>query len=212
MDEKINLGASIIVSAVNNNRSQVTDLLLKNGVVAPSNLTDFQLAQVVTELLKSSKNFQKEFLAFISHPDTIETTVGMSGYSNVSGSFADNFSVAPSPFSSLSTAFTTNGASSLTGMPATSTSTAPKTGFTVDKILNVFAQSLNAYLQLDTNKTNRALANASVVNAQSGGTIPETQIADVSKKSNTTMYVVLAILGIAVVGGGIWYAVKSKKA
>lgn len=209
MEEQVNLGASIIISAINNNREQVTNLLLKNGVQAPDNLSDYQLAQVVTELLKVSKNFKKEFLSFVSHPSNIETMVSMSGYSNASGTFSDMFSVSPSPFST--NIFSTNSTTATTPTTASTVSTAPKTGFTLDKALNIFGQSLNALLQLDTNATNRALANASVVNAQSGGVIPEEQIADVSKKSNTTLYVVLAILGVVVIGGGIWYAVKSKK-
>lgn len=207
MNEQVNLGASIVVYVTSKHRGEIISLLLRNGVVAPSNSTNVELAQIVTELLKSSKNFRKEFLNFISQPNVLEGTLSMSGYSNASGSFSNTFSVSPSPFSTTTSPF-----GSTTSAPSTSTSaTAPKTGFTLDKVLNVFGQSLNAYLQLDTNKTNRALANASVVNAQSGGSIPEEQIIEASKKSNTTLYVVLAILGIAVVGGGIWYAVKNKQ-
>ena len=203
MNEQANLGASIIVYVTNQHRKEVIDLLLRNGVVAPSNSTDIELAQIVTQLLKSSKNFKKEFLQLLGKPNVLQGTVSMSGYSNAVGSFSDTFSVAPSPFST--TAFPTSTTT------ATTATTAPKTGFTLDKALNIFGQGLNAYLQLDTNKTNRALANASVANAQAGNVIPQETI-NASEKSNTTMYVVLAILGVAIVGGGIWYAVKNKNA
>jgi hypothetical protein len=203
MNEQSNLGASIIIYVASQHRKEVVDLLLRNGVVAPSNSTDIELAQIITQLLKSSKNFKKEFLQLLGKPNVLQGTVAMSGYSNAVGNFSDTFSVSPSPFST--TAFPTS-----TTIASTTGATAPKTGFTLDKALNIFTQGLNTYLTLDTNKTNRALANASVANAQAGNLIPQETI-NASVKSNTTMYVVLAIIGVVVVGGGIWYAVKNKQ-
>ena len=202
MNELTNLGADVIVNAINENRADVVALLLKNGVVAPSSLTDFELAQVVTEVLRKSKNFQKEFVEFIGELMVSQSDLEMSGYSNAGGSFSDMFNISPSPFSTTTT--------TPSGTSAGTTTTAPKTGFTLDKGLNILTQGLNAFLTLDTNKTNRALAEASVKNAQSGGTTQDSQISNAPTKSNTTLYVILAILGIVVVGGGIFYAVKRK--
>ena len=201
MNELTNLGADVIVNAINENRADVVALLLKNGVVAPSSLTDFELAQVVTEVLRKSKNFQKEFVEFIGELMILNSELEMSGYSNAGGTFSDTFSIDPSPFS-------TNTASS--GTSAGTTTTAPRTGFTLDKGLNILTQGLNALIALDTNKTNRALADASVKTSQSGGGVVSEDKDKDTEKSNTTLYVVLALVGVLVVGGGILYAVKRK--
>ena len=57
MSAKANLGAYGIMYVVQNKKSQVIALLLKNGVVVPSNATDIQIALLVTNLLKVSKSF-----------------------------------------------------------------------------------------------------------------------------------------------------------
>jgi hypothetical protein len=206
MNELSNLGADVIVNSINENREDVIALLLKNGVIVPSDLTDYELSQVVTELLKNSTNFQKEFVEFIGSLMVLNSELEMSGYSNVSGNFFD-FSLPPSPFSTNTTT------PSSTAGSTTTTDTTPRTGFTLDKGLNIVTQALNAFLTLDTNKTNRDLANASVKMSQSGGggggVVSQDTYRD-TEKSNTTLYVVLALVGVLVVGGGILYAVKRK--
>jgi hypothetical protein len=289
--------ATAIISAVNNNREEVIELLFLNGLAVPSTISEIELAQAVTELLRVSQTFQNQFIQFLAQPTIVEGMVAMdgysnagglmdyddedyddddddesnfvdedddddesnfvdeddedesnfvdededddesnfmdgyddeidayndamSGYSNAVGSFYDSFNVAPSPFSSTTTKNTTTSTTPKTTTPKTTTPKAPKVagaGFTFDKAINIFGQSLNAFLQLDTNKTNRALASASVVNAQSGGGIQQQQQQEQqqntqgSKKSSSSMYVILGILGILVVGGGVIYAFKSKK-
>ena len=206
MNELSNLGADVIVNSINENREDVIALLLKNGVIVPSDLTDYELSQVVTELLKNSTNFQKEFVEFIGSLMVLNSELEMSGYSNVAGNFFD-FSVPPSPFSTNTTTPTSS-----TSGSTTTTNTTPKTGFTLDKGLDIISKGLNAFITLDTNKTNRALADASVKTSQSGGgggVVSQDTYRD-TEKSNTTLYVVLALVGVLVVGGGILYAVRSK--
>ena len=206
MNELSNLGADVIVNSINENREDVIALLLKNGVIVPSDLTDYELSQVVTELLKNSTNFQKEFVEFIGSLMVLNSELEMSGYSNVAGNFFD-FSVPPSPFSTNTTTPTSS-----TSGSTTTTNTTPKTGFTLDKGLDIISKGLNAFLTLDTNRTNRALADASVKTSQSGGgggVVSQDTYRD-TEKSNTTLYVVLALVGVLVVGGGILYAVRSK--
>jgi len=206
MNELSNLGADVIVNSINEYREDVIALLLKNGVIVPSDLTNYELSQVVTELLKNSTNFQKEFVEFIGSIMVLNSELEMSGYSNIAGNFFD-FSVPPSPFSTNTTT------PSSTAGSTTTTNTTPKTGFTLDKGLDIISKGLNAFLTLDTNKTNRALADASVKTSQSGGggggVVSQDTYRD-TEKSNTTLYVVLALVGILVVGGGILYAVRSK--
>lgn len=210
MNEEANLGASMIVYAISQRREEVIDLLLRNGIVAPSGLTDFQLSQVVAELLKTSKNFKDEFMMFLIDTGVLEDSVSMSGYSNVNGydfsKYNTNFDFDFLKKDNIKTTTSTDKTTT------TDKSKDPKTGFTLDKALGLLDKGLNAFITLDTNKTNRALANASVVTAQTGGgsVSDETKDDKPEKDSNTTLYVVLAILGIAVVGGGIWFAVKNK--
>jgi hypothetical protein len=209
MNEEANLGASMIVYAISQRREEVIDLLLRNGIVAPSGLTDFQLSQVVAELLKTSKNFKDEFMMFLIDTGVLEDSVSMSGYSNYTGFEPDKYNIFPeSLFSKDKTTTTTSKDKTTTD----DKSKDPKTGFTLDKALSLVDKGLNALITFDTNKTNRALADASIKNAEAGGGSVSDENKDdkPEKDSNTTLYVVLAILGIAVVGGGIWFAVKNK--
>ena len=55
MSKNVDLGANVLVNVVQNSKSEVLALLLRNGVVAPSGSSDVQVAQLVTDLLKKSK-------------------------------------------------------------------------------------------------------------------------------------------------------------
>jgi len=57
MSKNESLGAYGIMYVIQNKKSQVNALLLKNGVVIPNNATDLQIALLVTNLLKISKSF-----------------------------------------------------------------------------------------------------------------------------------------------------------
>ena len=59
MNENENLGAYAIMYVVRNKKNEVLSLLLKNGVVVPSNATDVQVGFVVTNLLKESDTLSK---------------------------------------------------------------------------------------------------------------------------------------------------------
>ena len=63
MNKNASLGAYGIMYVIKTKRSQVVALLLKNGVVAPSNASDMQIALLVTDLLKVSKSFSLRYSA-----------------------------------------------------------------------------------------------------------------------------------------------------
>ena len=62
MNKNASLGAYGIMYVIQTKRSEVINLLLKNGVVVPMNATDMQIALLVTNLLKVSKSFRLFFI------------------------------------------------------------------------------------------------------------------------------------------------------
>ena len=83
---------------------------------------------------------------------------------------------------------------------------------TSDNIQGTLNTALNAFLTLDKNKTDRELANASqnvaMYNAQQGGS--NTGGAPATTKSNTMLYVILGVVGVALIGGLIFVATKKR--
>lgn len=201
MNDDVNLVAQVIVSGVANDKAKVYALLLKNGVVLPQNTSDDDMAKVVSELLKKSKPFRKDFSDYVSN--TQKSYSNMSGYSNANGFSYDPIDFSKPIFSSSTTPAST---------PA---STTTKSSFwSTDNLSGLFNKGLDAYLQLDANATNKKLADASIARSQAGGDVSTTVDSNgnaVVPSSNTTLYVILGVLGIAVVGGAIWYMSKSKK-
>jgi hypothetical protein len=196
MSSKANLGAYGVMYVVQNKKSQVVALLLKNGVVVPSNATDIQIALLVTNLLKVSKSFYRDFSALLLSQEVV---TGMS--SNMSGSYANvvgdgqtfDFSVFQG------------------GTPTTTTPTTTATNTSSPSWLNqglgMLQTGFQGYLQLDDNKTKRALADASVKISESQPTeTPLTAKAGMS----TGAIVGLSVLGIAVVGLVVYLINKNK--
>jgi hypothetical protein len=201
MSAKANLGAYGVMYVVQNKKSQVIALLLKNGVVVPSNATDIQIALLVTNLLKVSKSFYRDFSALLLNQDVV---TGMS--SNMSGSYANvvgdgqtfDFSV-----------FTGGTPTTTTATTPTKTTTATNTSSPswLNQGLGMLQTGFQGYLQLDENKTKRALADASVKISESQPT--ETTLTTKAGMS-TGAIVGLSVLGIAVVGLVVYLIKKNK--
>lgn len=221
MKNKEELGAIIILNIAKNNRPEVSHLLIRNGVSLPNEASDLQVAQVVTELLKKSKNFKKEFMDLMSNSNVINEMANE--YANADGkidfsqySVPNSFNGAVKPLY-LNTPLT--GTSSLTNTSLlgssnelSTTNDKPKSGFTLDKGLGIFSQSLNAFLQYNQNVTDRKLAEASIVQAQSGGLSEYGNVnTEDGEGMGTGMTVFLILLGLSAVGGGVWFYMKNKK-
>ena len=209
MSKNVDLGANVLVNVVHNNKSEVLALLLRNGVVAPSGSSDVQVAQLVTDLLKKSKTFYAEFMAFLAKPSTLEgLTSSMNGYANAGGSGVGyTFGGSTGSFAPTTSTFDTSVFKTPTSSTTDSKTSKP---FDWGKVFEGVQFGINSYLQADKNKTDRALANASVTASQNAVLAGQGGNVGAPTKSNTTLYVVLAIVGVAVVGGGIWYATKKK--
>lgn len=191
LEKESQLGAHAVMWAVMNKPQEVEGLLLRNGI----QVTGTSLEETVVVALKNSRPFRADFVEMTSqYPEwAMSYMASMDDFVNSSGRIADT---------SLNLTTAINAGETNSGTPR-------KSWFTADNIQSTLNTALNAFLTLDKNKTDRALAGASkdvaMYNAQAGGTtgggIPPA-------KSNTTLYVVLGIVGVALVGGIIYLATK----
>ena len=212
MSRYANLGALSIMYVVMNKRAEVIALLVKNGVKVPNNATDMQLALLVTNLLKISKAFSREFNQLVTQKEVV---------SGVFSGFDGNYSYANNYFGNLPTfdqnLFSPTGTTATTPAVTSSTTsqdTKPKGNFW-GNALGLLQTGFTGYLAMDENKTKRALADASVQIKQSdvslaekgilpaGNTLPKTGL-------STGAIVGLSVLGIAVIGGVVYFAMKNK--
>jgi hypothetical protein len=208
MDKEVNLIADTIVYAVQNQKSQVLGLLLKNGVVVPSGTSDAKIIVAVSDTFKKSKPFRKSFIDLIGKTEYVSSS-SFSGYANATGFVYDSsFNVDEPLFKT--TASTT---------PKTATATtAPKTSFwSTENIMALINKGADVYTSTTTNQANKALADAATARANAG--IVDTNVStsngvantSANSGSNTVTYVVVGLVGVALVGGLIWYFTKAKE-
>lgn len=205
MANNTSLGAEALLHVINLKREEVVALLLKHGVVVSPNASDMEIAMQVTNLCKKSKSFYNAFTKLIADKKVVQTI-----YSNMDGNYlgitdfmndwcnkGDNAKIFPDSCKD-STPSTTG-----------TKDTKPKgSGKWLTEGLNLLQTGFNGYLQLDENKTKRALADASVQVAQSGGIVNPNALPPA--KSNTALYVGLGILGVSVIGLIVYLATKKK--
>lgn len=208
MTENASMGAYGIMYVVKNKKNQVVSLLLKNGVVVPSNASDMQIALLVTNLLKVSKSFYEDFSALLLNQETVNDM-----YSNMSGSYlnadansdfcanAQNKTDSPTSYKLLCGDTTTT-------PPKSSTSATNTSGASwLNQGLGLLQTGFQGFLQLDENKTKRELANASV-KISSDEVIKDTTPPKAGL--GTGAIVGLSLLGLAVVGLITYVIIKKK--
>lgn len=213
MSKNANLGALSIMYVVINKRAEVIALLVKNGVQVPSNATDMQLALMVTNLLKVSKAFGRDFNKLLSQKEVI---------SGIFQGFDGSYSYVNNYFSNLPTFDKDLFSSPATPSVATTTATTSSTKSDNSSSPSWLAQGLNllqtgfqGYLALDQNKTQRELANASVQIKQTDLALADKGILPSGNTPTPTglskgAIVGLSVLGIAVVGGVLYFALKKQ--
>ena len=196
MGKNASLGAYGIMYVVRNKKNQVINLLLKNGVDVPMNASDMQLALLVTNLLKVSKSFYRDFSLLLLNQNTVEgMSVNMTGsYSNVVG---DGQYFDASVFQG--------------GTPTTTTTPKPPTASPswLNTGLGLLQTGFQGFLQLDDNKTKRELADASVKISNDEVT-KETLTPPPPKGLSTGAIVGISLLGVTVVGLVIYLITKKK--
>lgn len=202
MGKNASLGAYGIMYVVQKKKSKVIALLLKNGVVVPSNATDIQIALLVTNLLKVSKSFYRDFSALLLSQDVI---FGMS--SNMSGSYSNAGGVVDPVFDF---SIFTGGNSTTTTTTPKPTTTATNTSSTswLNQGLGLLQTGFQGYLQLDDNKTKRALADASV--KISTDEVTKKDDTPPPTKLSTGAIVGISLLGVTVVGLVVYLIIKNK--
>jgi hypothetical protein len=217
MKTKASLGAYVVMYVVKNKKGDVIALLLKNGVVVPSNSNDMQVALVITEMLKKSKSFEKDFTKLVQSQDVVSgLSANMSGmYSNMSGAYSpksgayanaygfeydQSFNPTDPLFKSLSSQFPTTTNPKTT---STNTTNADKTGADkisgFEKYLLLGSNLFSEYTKMKENDAKVQLANASVeiekLQSESGnGGNKDDEF------NATPIYVVLGLIGLGLLG------------
>lgn len=196
MSKNTSLGAYGIMYVIKNRRSEVVALLLKNGVVAPNNASDMQIALLVTDLLKVSKSFYNDFSKLLIDKNVV---YGMSA--NMSGSYANAGGIVIPTFDLdeelLDDSTTT-----------TSNSSSPKSTGWLNQGLQLLQTGFKGYLQLDDNKTKRALADASVQISEDE--VIKKEDLPPSNTLSTGAIVGISLLGVTVVGLIVYLIAKKK--
>jgi len=204
MTSNTNLGAYGIMYVIKTKKNEVISLLLKNGVVVPNTATDIQIGLIVTNLVKSSKSFKNDFSKLLLNQDVIDSmSNNMSGsYANAIGDFDfSQYKIDESPI------FATTTASTSTSNTATPSTPASNSNF-LNKGLSVLQTAFQGYLQLDENKTKRALADASVQITDSSQS--NDNVMPPSSGMSTGAIVGLSLLGISIIGAITYFIIKKK--
>jgi hypothetical protein len=217
MSKNASLGAYGIMYVIKYRRSEVVALLLKNGVVAPSNATDIQIGLLVTDLLKVSKSFYNEFSKLLINEDVIYgMSANMSGsYANMSGSYlnaeGDFCSNTANKVDSPTTYKLLCGDSKTTTKDSKTTTKEDDTPTPswINKGLGLLQDGFKGYLQLDENKTKRELADASVKISSDEVTKETTKTQD-DEGMSTGAIIGLSLLGVTVVGLVVYLITKNK--
>jgi hypothetical protein len=211
MDKEVNLIADTIVYAVQNQKSQVLGLLLKNGVVVPSGTSDAKIIVAVSDTFKKSKPFRKSFIDLIGKSEYVSSG-SFDGYANVNGfEYDKNFN--PDPlFSSLQTIVP---AKTTTKTDSAKPKASSSSFWSAENIMALINKGADVYTTTTTNQANKALADAATARANAG-IVDVTNDTSKDKKdtdtdSNTVTYVVVGLVGVALIGGLIWYFTKAKE-
>jgi hypothetical protein len=226
----IETGAMTLVLLVQNYKSQMIALLLKNGVTVQRGASNQQIANIMANLLKISKSYAKDLQIFISNPKVIEVLSGgfnqnaqyfrASGFAGKNEGNAQYFRMTgfgeglpkfdPNIFSTENT--------------TTSTTTPAKKSFWSGlNFADLLNKGLETFGSIDKNKTDRAIANAQVqIGSNVGSGTKNTVETEEEENPNgkktpddegisTTTIVVLSLVGVAIIGTIIYFVARPKK-
>jgi hypothetical protein len=206
MNENENLGAYAIMYVVRNKKSEVLSLLLKNGVVVPSNAQDVQVAFVVTNLLKVSDSFYNEFSELLLDEETVNAV-----YTNMSGSymnFTGDSAYCKNTANKTESSYKILCKDYVDTSAITSSQSGKDSGSWINQGLNLLQTGFQGFLQLDDNKTKRQLADASV--KISNDEVTKVETTPTKTGLGTGAIVGISLLGATVVGLVVYLIAKKQ--
>lgn len=217
------LGQAIGI-AISKDEQGIRNLLQRNGVSTANIKTKNQLADVFVESLVASKGLAQDFSNYVKSKDNVNFM-----YNNASGMY-NNMTLEKSSFASVvgdgvPDAYNMTGDESNTNIwspSGTSTSVnadgeneeeKKKGGFfegiTLKEILNqakdIYLADKNDSIARQETEQIKTIANTQINNDNFSPNRPSPE-----KKSNTGIYIFLGVLGLAVVGGVIYFVSKKK--
>jgi len=221
MAKNTTLGAEALLRVIQIKRAEVVALLLKYGQVVTPTTPDVEIALMVTKYAKKSESFYNAFMKLIADKNVLSSLYSsMDGYSNAGGVFYEPMKFDIGTPSSSSTSFCDKPENKSLGLcsgGSTTSDTKPTktkgSGEWLTTILNLAQTGFNGYMQLDDNKTKRALAEASVKVTEAGGSMGGGMGGNTNltpAKSNTALYVILGVVGVSVIGLVVYLATKKK--
>lgn len=189
----------ILLTQVSGNKEKFLGLLRRNGVLVNTNISNEDLTNMILKAMQKSESFKKETILLMG--------VLMGSNDDAFANFTSS-----NPFGGLPTFDSSLFGNETQTAQATTTSTsdAPKKPFsetTVGTIFDKLSQLGNAYLKNKELDVRKSEAKAGQVIATSGAI--NTPIAQPTK-SNTGLYVGLAIGGVALIGLLVYLATKKK--
>lgn len=188
----------ILLTQVSSNKDKFLGLLRRNGVLVNTNISNEDLTNMILKAMQKSESFKKETILLMG------VLMGSSDDAFANFTSSNPFGGLPTFDSSLFGNETQN-----TTATTTATSDAPKKPFsetTVGTIFDKLSQLGNAYLkdkELDVRKSEAKAGQAIATSSSSTGT-------PLPPKSNTGLYVGLAIGGVALIGLLVYLATKKK--
>lgn len=188
----------ILLTQVSGNKEKFLGLLRRNGVLVNTNISNEDLTNMILKAMQKSESFKKETILLMG--------VLMGSNDDAFANFTSS-----NPFGGLPTFDSSLFGNETQTAQATTTSTsdAPKKPFsetTVGTIFDKLSQLGNAYLknkELDVRKSEAKAGQAIATSSSSTG-------APLPPKSNTGLYVGLAIGGVALIGLLVYLATKKK--
>lgn len=188
----------ILLTQVSGNKEKFLGLLRRNGVLVNTNISNEDLTNMILKAMQKSESFKKETILLMG--------VLMGSNDDAFANFSSS-----NPFGGLPTFDSSLFGNETQTAQATTTSTsdAPKKPFsetTVGTIFDKLSQLGNAYLknkELDVRKSEAKAGQAIATSSSSTG-------APLPPKSNTGLYVGLAIGGVALIGLLVYLATKKK--
>lgn len=186
---------TLLLNSIRKNKAKYLGILRRNGVLVKSTISNEALADTIIKAMDKSESFKKEVLVAVTvmEKETMNSFDG-TDFSSGIGWAPQNGGLVATTSGGFSTQTTSGG----TTPPLNPT---PATQSAFEKYLGIATNLFEKY------KENKEL---DVRNKEADVILATAPLPVAEPKSNTTLYIVLGLLGTATVGGLIYFAIKKK--